>query len=208
MSFLATHRKNILNRQGIQYSEMKPGYIVAFRYVDKTGRQELELVLVTNIYPLRGGRKTRKMHGLILKNMPIVIFNRIINRFYTEYKLRSVDYLVDTNYIDESLQISHLVIEGGEDGDKTYYRHLKRFDRYNLYRTYSLDKMTGIKKITYDFSNFDIQKKLIDLETKNLPKEKPIDLEKTKKVVKKALKEQQRTFDLQLRKSNLNTGIK
>jgi len=208
MSFLATHRKNILNRQGIQYSEMKPGYIVAFRYVDKTGRQELELVLVTNIYPLRGGRKTRKMHGLLLKNMPIVIFNRIINRFYTEYKLRSVDYLVDTNYIDESLQISHLVIEGGEDGDKTYYRHLKRFDRYNLYRTYSLDKMTGIKKITYDFSNFDIQKKLIDLETKNLPKEKPIDLEKTKKVVKKALKEQQRTFDLQLRKSNLNTGIK
>jgi len=208
MSFLATHRKNILNRQGIQYSEMKPGYIVAFRYVDKTGRQELELVLVTNIYPLRGGRKTRKMHGLILKNMPIVIFNRIINRFYTEYKLRSVDYLVDTNYIDKSLQISHLVIEGGEDGDKTYYRHLKRFDRYNLYRTYSLDKMTGIKKITYDFSNFDIQKKLIDLETKNLPKEKPIDLEKTKKTFKKALKEQQRTFDLQLRKSNLNTGIK
>ena len=208
MSFLATHRKNILNRQGIQYSEMKPGYIVAFRYVDKTGRQELELVLVTNIYPLRGGRKTRKMHGLILKNMPIVIFNRIINRFYTEYKLRSVDYLVDTNYIDESLQISHLVIEGGEDGDKTYYRHLKRFDRYNLYRTYSLDKMTGIKKITYDFSNFDIQKKLIDLETKNLPKEKPIDLEKTKKTFKKTLKEQQRTFDLQLRKSNLNTGIK
>jgi hypothetical protein len=208
MSFLATHRKNILNRQGIQYSEMKPGYIVAFRYVDKTGRQELELVLVTNIYPLRGGRKTRKMHGLILKNMPIVIFNRIINRFYTEYKFRSVDYLVDTNYIDESLQISHLVIEGGEDGDKTYYRHLKRFDRYNLYRTYSLDKMTGIKKITYDFSNFDIQKKLIDLETKNLPKEKPIDLEKTKKTFKKTLKEQQRTFDLQLRKSNLNTGIK
>ena len=211
MSFLATHRKNILNRQGIQYSEMKPGYIVAFRYVDKTGRQELELVLVTNIYPLRGGRKTRKMHGLILKNMPIVIFNRIINRFYTEYKLRSVDYLVDTNYIDKSLQISHLVIEGGEDGDKTYYRHLKRFDRYNLYRTYSLDKMTGIKKITYDFSNFDIQKKLIDLETKNLPKEKPINIEETEKRFKKALKEQQgkqRTFDLQLRKSNLNTGIK
>ena len=163
MSFLATHRKNILNRQGIQYSEMKPGYIVAFRYVDKTGRQELELVLVTNIYPLRGGRKTKKMHGLILKNMPIVIFNRIINRFYTEYKLRSVEYLVDTDYIDKSLQISHLVIEGGEDGDKTYYRHLKRFDRYNLYRTYSLDKMTGIKKITYDFSVFDIQKKLIDI---------------------------------------------
>ena len=68
--------------------------------------------------------------------------------------------------------------------------------------------MTGIKKITYDFSNFDIQKKLIDLETKNLPKEKPIDLEKTKKTFKKTLKEQQRTFDLQLRKSNLNTGIK
>ncbi len=171
MSFLATHRANIKDRQGIQYSEMRPGYIVAFRYVDKSGRQELELVLVTNVYPLRGGRKTRKMHGLLLKNMPIAIFNRLVNRFYTEYKSRSVDYFVDTNFIDKSLQILNLVFEGGEDGDKTYYRHLKRFDRYDLYRTYSLDKMTGIKKITYDFSKFDIQRKLIELEIKKLPKE-------------------------------------
>jgi hypothetical protein len=148
------------------------------------------------------------MHGLLLKNMPIPIFNRIINRFYTEYKTRSVDYLVDTNYIDKSLQILNLVFEGGEDGDKTYYRHLKRFDRYDLYRTYSLDKMTGIKKITYDFSKFDIQRKLIKLEMKKLPKEKLIDIEEIKKEVKKALKEQVRTFDLQLRESNLDTGVK
>ena len=173
MSFLATHRANIKDRQGIQYSEMRPGYIVAFRYVDKSGRQELELVLVTNVYPLRGGRKTRKMHGLLLKNMPIPIFNRLVNRFYNEFRVRSVDYLVDTNYIEKSLQILNLVFEGGEDGDKTYYRHLKRFDRYDLYRTYRLDKMTGIKKITYDFSKFDIQRKLIELEMKKLPKEKP-----------------------------------
>lgn len=177
MSFLATHRANIKDRQGIQYSEMRPGYIVAFRYVDKSGRQELELVLVTNVYPLKGGRKTRKMHGLLLKNMPIPIFNRLVNRFYNEFRFRSVDYLVDTNYIEKSLQILNLVFEGGEDGDKTYYRHLKRFDRYDLYRTYSLDKMTGIKKITYDFSKFDIQKKLIDLEIKKLPKEEPTEEE-------------------------------
>ena len=177
MSFLATHRANIKDRQGIQYSEMRPGYIVAFRYVDKSGRQELELVLVTNVYPLRGGRKTRKMHGLLLKNMPIPIFNRLVNRFYNEFRFRSVDYLVDTNYIEKSLQILNLVFEGGEDGDKTYYRHLKRFDRYDLYRTYRLDKMTGIKKITYDFSKFDIQKKLIDLEIKKLPKEEPTEEE-------------------------------
>ena len=183
MSFLATHRANIKDRQGIQYSEMRPGYIVAFRYVDKSGRQELELVLVTNVYPLRGGRKTRKMHGLLLKNMPIAIFNRLVNRFYTEYKSRSVDYFVDTNFIDKSLQILNLVFEGGEDGDKTYYRHLKRFDRYDLYRTYSLDKMTGIKKITYDFSKFDIQRKLIELEIK-----KPL------KVIEKAYSSVFRTY--------------
>jgi len=247
MSFLATHRANIKGRQGIQYSEMRPGYIVAFRYVDKSGRQELELVLVTNVYPLRGGRKTRKMHGLLLKNMPIPIFNRIINRFYTEYKTRSVDYLVDTNYIDKSLQILNFVFEGGEDGDKTYYRHLKRFDRYDLYRTYSLDKMTGIKKVTYDFSKFDIQKKLIELEMKKLPKEpiteeleeqekkikkvtqEVVVSEKTKKdtklkklrekqlkaeikslekVMAKLKKEQDIKFQLQLRESNLDTGVK
>ena len=256
MSFLATHRANIKDRQGIQYSEMRPGYIVAFRYVDKSGRQELELVLVTNVYPLRGGRKTRKMHGLLLKNMPIPIFNRLVNRFYTEYKIRSVEYLVDTNYIDKSLQILNLVIEGGEDGDKTYYRHLKRFDRYDLYRTYRLDRMTGIKKIKYDFSKFDIQKKLIEIEMKKLPKEEPIteevveeQKEKVKKVTQevvvvsektkkdpklKKLREKQLKaaikslekviaklkkektelgiadvkFQLQLRESNLDTGVK
>ena len=264
MSFLATHRANIKDRQGIQYSEMRPGYIVAFRYVDKSGRQELELVLVTNVYPLRGGRKTRKMHGLLLKNMPIAIFNRLVNRFYTEYKSRSVDYFVDTNFIDKSLQILNFVFEGGEDGDKTYYRHLKRFDRYDLYRTYSLDKMTGIKKVTYDFSKFDIQKKLIELEMKKLPKEKPreekpiieetmdergvvtkekidpITLEKTtiekfdvsdrmkkdakyrklraeqiktaikslEKAMAKFQKEQNIKFELKLRESNLDTGVK
>ena len=256
MSFLATHRANIKDRQGIQYSEMRPGYIVAFRYVDKSGRQELELVLVTNVYPLRGGRKTRKMHGLLLKNMPITIFNRLVNRFYTEYKIRSVEYLVDTNYIEKSLQILNLVIEGGEDGDKTYYRHLKRFDRYDLYRTYRLDKMTGIKKVTYDFSKFDIQRKLIELEMKKLPKEEPIteevveeQKEKVKKVTQevvvvsektkkdpklKKLREKQLKaavkslekviaklkkektelgiadvkFQLQLRESNLDTGVK
>ena len=191
MSFLATHRANIKDRQGIQYSEMRPGYIVAFRYVDKSGRQELELVLVTNVYPLRGGRKTRKMHGLLLKNMPIPIFNRLVNRFYNEFRVRSVDYLVDTNYIEKSLQILNLVFEGGEDGDKTYYRHLKRFDRYDLYRTYRLDKMTGIKKVTYDFSKFDIQRKLIELEMKKLPKEEPIteEVEKQEEKIKKVTQE-------------------
>jgi hypothetical protein len=170
---------------------MRPGYIVAFRYVDKSGRQELELVLVTNVYPLRGGRKTRKMHGLLLKNMPMPIFNRLVNRFYNEFRFRSVDYLVDTNYIEKSLQILNLVFEGGEDGDKTYYRHLKRFDRYDLYRTYRLDKMTGIKKITYDFSKFDIQRKLIELEMKKLPKEEPIteEVEKQEEKIKKVTQE-------------------
>ena len=205
MSFLATHRANIKDRQGIQYSEMRPGYIVAFRYVDKSGRQELELVLVTNVYPLKGGRKTRKMHGLLLKNMPIPIFNRLVNRFYNEFRFRSVDYLVDTNYIEKSLQILNLVFEGGEDGDKTYYRHLKRFDRYDLYRTYSLDKMTGIKKVTYDFSKFDIQKKLIELEMKKLPKE-PIteeveeQEEKIKKVTQEAVVSEKTKKDSRLKK--------
>ena len=43
---------------------------------------------------------------------------------------------------------------------------------------------------------------------KKLPKEKLIDIEEIKKEVKKALKEQVRTFDLQLRESNLDTGVK
>ena len=153
------------------------------------------------------------MHGLLLKNMPIPIFNRLVNRFYNEFRFRSVDYLVDTNYIEKSLQILNLVFEGGEDGDKTYYRHLKRFDIYDLYRTYSLDKMTGIKKVTYDFSKFDIQRKLIELEMKKLPKELTTEEveeqeEKIKKITEKFKREQNIKFELQLRESNLDTGVK
>ena len=116
--------------------------------------------------------------------------------------------------------------------------------------------MTGIKKITYDFSKFDIQKKLIEIEMKKLPKEEPIteevveeQKEKVKKVTQevvvvsektkkdpklKKLREKQLKaaikslekviaklkkektelgiadvkFQLQLRESNLDTGVK
>ena len=53
--------------------------------------------------------------------------------------------------------------------------------------------MTGIKKITYDFSKFDIQKKLIELEMKNLPKEEaPEPPEEEIKEIKENISEKQK----------------
>ena len=187
MSFIAAHRRNILNRKGIQYSEIKPGNILTFRYRNKEGRAGLEYVLALNVYPMRGGRKDKKLHALILENMSVPIFNRIVNRIYSEYGNDGAEYSFNKDDIENSLQIETFRIEGGEDGDKFYYRNIRRFDRYDLYRTYKLDALAGVKLITYDFSGFDMRKKLILSEQKALPKQEPIS-EKLQKEIKRTSK--------------------
>jgi len=187
MSFIAAHRRNILDRKGIQYSEIKPGNILTFRYRNKEGRAGLEYVLALNVYPMRGGRKDKKLHALILENMSIPIFNRIVNRIHAEYGNDGAEYTFNKDDIESSLQIETFRVEGGEDGDKFYYRNIKRFDRYDLYRTYKLDALAGVKLITYDFSKFDMRKKLVISEQKALPKQEPIS-EKLQKEVKRTSK--------------------
>ena len=187
MSFIAAHRRNILNRKGIQYSEIKPGNILTFRYRNKEGIAGLEYVLALNVYPMRGGRKDKKLHALVLENMSIPIFNRIINRIYSEYGNDGAEYTFNKDDIESSLQIETFRVEGGEDGDKFYYRNIKRFDRYDLYRTYKLDALAGVKLITYDFSKFDMRKKLVISEQKALPKQEPIS-EKLQKEIKRTSK--------------------
>ena len=191
MSFIAAHRRNILNRKGIQYSEIKPGNILTFRYRNKEGRAGLEYVLALNVYPMRGGRKDKKLHALILENMSVPIFNRIVNRIYSEYGNDGAEYTFNKDDIENSLQIETFRVEGGEDGDKFYYRNIRRFDRYDLYRTYKLDALAGVKLITYDFSGFDMRKKLILSEQRALPfggkKQEPIS-EKLQKEIKRTSK--------------------
>ena len=187
MSFIAAHRRNILNRKSIQYSQIKPGNILTFRYRNKEGIAGLEYVLALNVYPMRGGRKDKKLHALILENMSIPIFNRIINRIYSEYGNDGAEYTFNKDDIESSLQIETFRVEGGEDGDKFYYRNIRRFDRYDLYRTYKLDALAGVKLITYDFSKFDMRKKLVISEQKALPKQEPIS-EKLQKEIKRTSK--------------------
>lgn len=187
MSFIAAHRRNILNRKSIQYSQIKPGNILTFRYRNKEGIAGLEYVLALNVYPMRGGRKDKKLHALVLENMSIPIFNRIINRIYSEYGNDGAEYTFNKDDIESSLQIETFRVEGGEDGDKFYYRNIRRFDRYDLYRTYKLDALAGVKLITYDFSKFDMRKKLVISEQKALPKQEPIS-EKLQKEIKRTSK--------------------
>ena len=59
---------------------------------NKEGKAGLEYVLALNIYPMRGGRKDKKLHALILENMSIPIFNRIINRIHAEYGNDGAEY--------------------------------------------------------------------------------------------------------------------
>ena len=195
MSFIAAHRRNILDRKGIQYSEIKPGNILTFRYRNKEGRAGLEYVLALNIYPMRGGRKDKKLHALILENMSTPILNRIVNRIHAEYGNDGAEYSFNKDDIENSLQIETFRVEGGEDGDKFYYRNIRRFDRYDLYRTYKLDALSGVKLITYDFSKFDMRKKLVVSEQKALPKQEPIS-EKLQIEIKRTSKLDEKDFQL------------
>ena len=195
MSFIAAHRRNILNRKSIQYSQIKPGNILTFRYRNKEGIAGLEYVLALNVYPMRGGRKDKKLHALILENMSVPIFNRIVNRIYSEYGNDGAEYSFNKDDIENSLQIETFRIEGGEDGDKFYYRNIRRFDRYDLYRTYKLDALAGVKLITYDFSKFDMRRKLVISEQRALPKQEPIS-EKLQKEIKRTSKLDEKDFQL------------
>ena len=46
-----------------------------------------------------------------------------------------------------------MIIEGGQKGDMFYKRVASKFNKEKAYRTYSMDSMSSIKLIEYNFSN-------------------------------------------------------
>ena len=50
-------------------------------------------------------------------------------------------------------KVVKLIIEGGQKGDMFYKRVVSKFNKEKAYRTYSMDLMSSIKLIEYNFSN-------------------------------------------------------
>ena len=74
MSFIATHRKNVLGNIRINANEIQPGDILEFRYKTSKGN-DLQLVLALGSI-LKD--KERKLHAIKIENISLNVFKRIL----------------------------------------------------------------------------------------------------------------------------------
>ena len=81
MSFLGTHRSKILDRLPITYRDIQVGDVLEFRYIGKkSSSAQPKIVIVINIFPVRGSWKNRKVHAFDLKMLSPGVLKRILNR--------------------------------------------------------------------------------------------------------------------------------
>jgi hypothetical protein len=146
MSYLATYRKNILDRTPITYREIQVGDILEFRYKNKKDNiTKIRVVLVVNIFPVVGSWRIRKVHAFSLPELSPGVFKRLLKRIGTP--------LVQ---LDERKQkeVSRVIIkEQGKKGEIFYRKISSRFNTYNAYRTYIMPDMKAIKLCEYDWKN-------------------------------------------------------
>ena len=74
MSFVATHRRNIIGITPIGKNEIQPGDILEFRYKTSKGN-DLQLVLALGSI-LKD--KERKLHAIKIENISLNVFKRIL----------------------------------------------------------------------------------------------------------------------------------
>ena len=140
MSYYATHRRNILDSVTISTNEIQPGDILEFRYKGKSG-SGLEIVLCLNVYKKD---KEKKLHALKLENISLVQFKQILIRI-GEPKL-----MLD---VRKNKEVIKVVIPGVSDNERQafYNRVVKKFNKFDIYRTYIGKNITAVKLLDYDF---------------------------------------------------------
>ena len=146
MSFLATHRRNILDKTVITYRDIQIGDVLEFRYKNKKDKvTKIRVVLVVNIFPVAGSWKDKKVHAFSLPELSPGVFKRLLKRIGTPL-LR----------LDErkKKEVSSVVIkEQGKKGEIFYRKVSSKFNTYNAYRTYIMSDMKAIKLCEYDWKN-------------------------------------------------------
>ncbi len=141
MSFLATHKRNILERTSISYNQIEPGDILEFRYKGKSG-SALKLVIALNIFPLTGNRNVKKLHAMSLPELSINVFKRFIGR------LGKPALELDER---KNKEVIKLIVEGGKKGNVFYDKVASKFNKENAYRTFNISNITSIKLVEYNY---------------------------------------------------------
>ncbi len=142
MSFLTTHRRNIIDTLTINKNQIEPGDIVEFRYKSKKGNN-LEIVLALNNI-MKDSEK--KLHAIKLENMSLPLFKRLLNE---------IGNPVLTTDTRKNKEITKVILEGDTETERQgfYTNTLKKFTRENIYRTYLEKNITSVKLVEYNFKN-------------------------------------------------------
>ena len=142
MSFLTTHRRNIIDTLTINKNQIEPGDIVEFRYKSKKGNN-LEIVLALNNITKDS---EKKLHAIKLENMSLPLFKRLLNE---------IGNPVLTTDTRKNKEITKVILEGDTETERQgfYTNTLKKFTRENIYRTYLEKNITSVKLVEYDFKN-------------------------------------------------------
>jgi|TARA_B100000073_G_scaffold45216_1_gene33517 hypothetical protein len=142
MSFLTTHRRNIIDTLTINKNQIEPGDIVEFRYKSKKGNN-LEIVLALNNITKDS---EKKLHAIKLENMSLPLFKRLLNE---------IGNPVLTTDTRKNKEITKVILEGDTETERQgfYTNTLKKFTRENIYRTYLEKNITSVKLVEYNFKN-------------------------------------------------------
>jgi len=144
MSFINVHKRNILERIPINKRDIIPGDIVLIRYKGKEGKSEK---IVLCLGGLAGKFATEdKLTAIDLDKFSPNVFKRFLG-------LLDKPKLV--NEKRNGKDIISLLIEAKTEGERQrfYNTKVKKFLRYNAYRTYTDKKISAVKLVSYDYSN-------------------------------------------------------
>ncbi len=142
MSFLATHRKNILSSTPINQREIKPGDMISFTYKTEKGSKVQFVICLDGVT----GKLTRdnKLNAVKLENLSMPMLKNFIRL------VRKPALILDER---NKKQIMKINIEADTETERQvfYKKIVSRFVRYDIYRTYIDRNMTSIRLIEYDF---------------------------------------------------------
>ena len=144
MSFLALHRRNVLERIPISRKEILPGDIIEFRYTKKDGTKDLVIALCLD--GLVGRFTTdNKLNAIKLENFSMNVLKRFIQR---------IEKPVLITEERKGKKLIGLSLNAKSEGERQvfYDKIVKKFNNYNAYRTFIGEKMQTIKLISYDWA--------------------------------------------------------
>ena len=141
MSFLTTHRRNILDRTPINRNQIEPGDIVEFRYKSSKGNN-LQIVLALGSIQKD---KEKKLHAVKIENLSINRFKRLL------VEIGKPVLMVDKR---KNKEITKVLLEGDtESQKKSFYKNtLRRFVKENIYRTYTDTNIASVSLVEYEFT--------------------------------------------------------